>query len=94
MHPKYSDEAIEAALAALTLNGGNVSKTARALGWPASTLRNYRDRQIALDEEGMAPWVVTFVDPRSVDITYGRDGKIIEAIVTGPNARAFYEASP
>lgn len=43
----YSDEAKFIALAAVDLNGGNVYRTAVAIGIPASTLREWNDARHA-----------------------------------------------
>lgn len=40
---KYSDEARAASLAVLVANDGNVKRTAREVGVPASTLKRWRD---------------------------------------------------
>ena len=46
--PKYTDEQVSSALALLAQNSDNLTRTAKELGWPRSSLRNMRDKQRAL----------------------------------------------
>lgn len=52
---QYSDQDKYIALAAVDLNGGNVYRTAIALGLPASTLRDWDNARKAKPEEFTAP---------------------------------------
>ena len=52
----YTSDQVRDALAHLTLNGGNLKRTARSLGLPPSSLRRWRNKAVGSGE--MSPDVV------------------------------------